>query len=409
MTNTSVDILLIGAGLVGTSLITALRGQGFRIGVLEHHLPQVMTKTSTDSRPIALCYGSQVILQSLGLWENLAAQACPIHAVHVSDRGALGRIHFQAQELKVPALGYVLPYDDLQQTLYRHAASQNQVTFIAIEEVLSINCDDAGATVLVKTAQGEQNWRAELLIASDGTHSTARKLLHIEVEEKNNDDVAMTALITLRDAHQNIAYERFTDLGALALLPLPDQKKYRLVWTLAKMHSDILLQWSPAEIINHMQKIFHNRIPAIESFQWSQHYPITTMIAHEKVRPGLILLGNAAQTLYPLAAQGFNLALRDVAVLSEILIEARVAVKSLGDRRVLQTYADWRCEDQQRTANITGYISEIFGLRWPLINRVRGFGLLAADLLLPVKKRLALQMMGLAGRLPKLARGMTLS
>lgn len=406
---TSVDILLIGAGLVGTSLVVALRGHGLRIGVLEHHLPSVMTTTSTDSRPIALSYGSQVILQSLGLWENLAAHACPIRAVHVSDQGALGRIYFQAQELEVPALGYVIPYDDLQRALYQRAASQEHVTFTAIEEILSIDCGDGGATVIAKTAQGEQIFHAELLVASDGTHSTVRKLLSIEAEEKNTDDVALTALITLREAHQSIAYERFTKVGTLALLPLSDNKKYRLVWTLPKTEADRMMQWSSTQRIAHLQQIFQNRIPLIESIQLSHQYPITTVIASEKIRSGLVLLGNAAQTIYPLAAQGFNLALRDVAVLSEIISDARAAVQSLGDRRVLQAYADWRAEDQQHTVSITDRISEIAGLHWPLIKRVRGLGLLATDLLLPIKKRLARQLMGLAGRLPKLARGVKLS
>lgn len=399
------DILLIGAGLVGTSLIVALKQQGLRIRVLEHHLPQVMTKTATDSRPVALSYGSQRILQSLGLWGNLAPLACPISAVHVSNQGTLGRIHFAAQELQVPALGYVVPYDDLQQALYHQAANQEGVEFISSEEIISIHCDDLGGTVVAKTANGEQTFSAELLIATDGTRSTARKLLQIETAEKNDQEIAATALITLREPHQSVAYERFTDQGTLALLPLSDAKKYRLVWTLSQTAADELTNKTNTQIIDEIQQIFHNRLPSIVDFQWDHRYPVTTVIAKEKIRPSFVLLGNAAQTIYPLAAQGFNLALRDVAVLSEVLIEARAAQQLLGDLSVLRKYVDWRSGDQQRTIGITRQINNLFGYHWPLANRARGLGLLATDLILPLKKRLAWQLMGLSGRLPKLMRG----
>jgi 2-octaprenyl-6-methoxyphenol hydroxylase len=408
MSSTATDIIIIGAGLVGTSLLNTLQGQGFRVRVLEHHLPTVMTSPQVDSRPITLSYSSYRILQTLGLWADLASQACPIQAVHVSDRGAFGRIHFQADAYDVPALGYVVPFDTLQQVLYQRAAAQPHVDFVSVQRIKSIQCENSGVMVCVETTQGEQIFQAALLIATDGTDSTARELMGVEVVAENPQEIAVTALLTFNDNHENRAYERFTDTGTLALLPLPESKKYRLVWTLTQAHANVVAQWSNSEVMTYIQQVFHNRIGDIVSLQLGQQYPLKTVKAKQIIGPGFVLLGNAAYTIYPHAAQGFNLALRDAAALGEILVDARAAVKSLGDIAVLQAYVDWRGADQQRTIKLTHCVSEIFGWQWPLINRVRGLGLLATDLLLPLKKRLALQMMGLAGRLPKLARGIPL-
>ncbi len=399
------DIIILGAGLIGTSQAVALKNQGFRIHVLEHHLPEVTTQAKKDTRPLALSYASVVILQQLGVWDGFAEKACPIRAVHVSDHGALGSLRFRADEMRVPALGYVVPFSDLQEALYRSAAAQEGVEFVPIQEITAINCEATGATVKVNTVHGAREFRASLLIAADGTKSTARHMMNIATEEKDYHEVALTGLITLNEKHEGTAFERFTKEGTLALLPLPSHNQYRLVWTLPKSHADEISAGTDEALLKKIQYYFRGYVNDMRSLERESQYPLKTVVSAEQIRPGFVLLGNAAHTLYPVAAQGFNLGLRDVAVLSEVLADAEKHVKRLGDLSVLQQYLEWRVNDQKRVSQLTQGITHVFGLHLPLMRRIRGMGLLATELFSPLKKRLARQMMGVAGRVPRLARG----
>ncbi len=400
--NFDYDIIIVGAGLVGTSLISALQQQPLRIAVLEKHLPESATATTPDSRPLTLSYGSALILKNLGVWDALAPQACPIKSVHVSEQGRFGRTCFQASEENVPVLGYVVPFHQLQQRLYQTAANSAKVDFFASDAIETIHCDRNGATITFTTIHGQQQLSAKLLIAADGTHSVCRKQLNIETTTKDHEEIALTATIQLQTPHQHQAYERFTRQGVLALLPLFDQQKYRLVWTTSKTQFAKIQQWDDASLQTHLQNCFGHRIGHITSITRHQHFPLTTIIANEQVRPGFVLVGNAAHAIYPLAAQGFNLGLRDVAVLSEVLLTAIHANDSISDLATLNQYVDWRGQDQQRIIDLTAGIANLFDWQLPGVGAARGFGLLAMDMITPIKKRLAKRCLGLAGRLPQL-------
>lgn len=402
------DVILIGAGLVGASLVVALQNQGLKVAVLETHLPDVTANPKKDTRPLSLSYSSSMILQTLNIWPELEKFACPIKSVHVSDAGALGAIHFSAREQHVSALGYVVPFGDLQHALYQRAAEQPNVDFIAITQLMAIRCEETGATVTVNAANGEREITASLVVAADGTHSTSRDLLKIPTERSDRGDVALAAEIYLNGEHEYAAFERFTREGTLALLPLFNRHRCRLVWSMHKDMARDVAQWGDEKFKEYIENSFAGRIPAIEKINRGGQFPLQTIIAKEQIRPGFVLLGNAAHTLYPVAAQGFNLGLRDVAVLAETLVNARSQLESIGDLSVLQAYVEWRVSDQERVAGLTDSISHLFGLQIPLLKPARGLGLLATDLILPIKKRLAKRLMGLGGRLPKLARGIGL-
>ncbi|WP_267256150.1 2-octaprenyl-6-methoxyphenyl hydroxylase [Coxiella endosymbiont of Ornithodoros maritimus] len=402
------DIIIIGAGLVGTSVVVALQGHGIRIKILEHHLPSAAVTSSNDVRSLTLSFGSYQILKTLGVEDDLANEACPISTVHVSDQGALGALRFRAGEFNVPALGYVVSFAKLQQSLYQRAALQKNVEIVPISTIDDIQCNSNHAQVIFSTINGQQQLQAALLIGADGSHSTARRLLKIPVEEENQNEVALIALLRLKQPHNHIAYERFTSQGTLALLPLFQANQYRLVWTLPKTKADEIGQWSDDEFCVVLDRIFKPYIGAIQSVEREKRFPLQMLIAQEQVRPSFVMLGNAAHTLYPIAAQGFNLGLRDAAVLSEVLIDARRQLKPLGDIRFLQAYSRWRKADQARITGLTRGLSQWFGVQFPLANKARGLGLLATGLLPPFKKRLAKRLMGLSGRLPQLMRGLKL-
>ena len=402
------DIVIIGAGLVGTSLAVALQNQGLRIAILEHHLPRSILHVQKDTRPITLSLGSHQILHTLGMWNYLVDEACPVSIVHVSEQGVLGAVRFRADELKVPALGYVVPFFRLQQILYQQATAQKDVRIVSMNQIKSIQCSDKNAIVRYVTVDGEKQLVADLLVGADGTKSTVRQFLNIAVEEENKNEIALVALLELEKPHHFTAYERFTSQGVLAILPLFHRHYCRLVWTMPKIKADEIEQWADEQFQETVQMIFGYYLGNIKSAIRGKRYPLNLLITKQQIQSHFILIGNAAHTFHPITAQGFNLGLRDVAVLSEVLTTAHREKKSLGDIRLLQNYEQWCKTDQNLAIGLARSISGWFGLQLPLANRLRGLGLLATELLFPFKKRLAKSAMGLAGRLPKLVRGLRL-
>lgn len=403
------DIVVIGAGLVGTSFVCAMREQGMRIAVLEHHLPgTVVLPIQKNNRPISLAYGSATILKTLGLWSELAESACPITAIHVSEQGRFGKTQFTAAEMGVPALGYVVSFSLLQQLLYRHAAVQEGVDFINVQSIEQIETGIEGACVTAVTANQRQKWNTFLVVAADGSHSVSRQLLGIDTYYKNHEDVAFTASIDLKRKHNNVAYERFTQQGVLAILPMLAHNQCRLVWTMTKSVHERINTWNNEKLCEYVQNCFGDRLGCLQSIRREVSFPLETIIAKEQVRPSFVLLGNAAHTIYPLAAQGFNLGLRDAMALSDVLNFAHKRDVVLGDREILQCYINLRQKDQKYIVNLTQGISDLFTVQLSLLGYARALGMLTMDLVTPLKKHFAKRTMGLASERSRclLGRGM---
>lgn len=401
------DVIIAGAGLVGASLMVALQHTGLRIAVLETHVP-VPAAPGGDSRPLTLNESSRRILETLGIWPDLAALAEPITTVHVSEENQFGVLRFRASEEKVPALGYVVPFDELQNLLYQRAAQNPAAKFISIQKLIRIQYQAEKISAVVQTLEGERTLTAELFVAADGTQSPARELAGITAVEKSHDDVALTITMELTQPHQHCAYERFTKQGIIAVLPLKNPQRCRIVWTLPRMSATDVSSWSDLQLAEHLRAAVHDRLGAWRVLERGKTFSLQTLLAQQQTGPGVVLLGNAAHTLYPVAAQGFNLGLRDAATLAEILTEARQQQRSLGSEVVLKTYVDWRSSDQRWISSLTSGISQWFDLQMPGLGTLRGAGLLATDLIPPLKRRLAKRLLGLAGKLPKLARGISI-
>lgn len=402
------DILLIGAGLVGTSLINALQGLGLRIAVLEKNLPEMKTSTTRDTRPLSLAYSSHTILKTLGLWSELAAGASPIRSVHVSEQHRFGQVIFDAEEYGLPALGYVVGFDELHRVLYERAAQQDGVEFIAIQSLQQIETGLSGACVTFEDVSGTRTLSGALLVGADGTRSPTRALCHIETDTQDRHELAFTAKLNVSSEHQHRAYERFTDRGTLALLPLHNTRHYRMVWSMGEQEFRRVETWDDERFRSHLQDVFGERIGRIESLTRGQQFPLQTVIAKEQVRDGLVLLGNAAHTLYPLAAQGFNLGLRDVALLAEIIQASCEQGMHLGECTQLQRYVDLREKDQNRILRLTRGVADLFTLQLPVLNTLRGLSLMLMELVPPMKRRVFESALGLSGHVAKLARGVPL-
>jgi 2-octaprenyl-6-methoxyphenol hydroxylase len=245
------------------------------------------------------------------------------------------------------------------------------------------------------------------VVAADGTMSPVRQMLGIEVERHDYQQVALIANVSTERPHDFVAYERFTDSGPLALLPMSDGR-CSLVWTHRTEELAATEALDDAAFLNKLQERFGYRLGRFTRVGRRASYPLALMRAKEDFRGRVVLIGNASHTLHPVAGQGFNLGLRDVAVLADLLFDADKSGHDPGSRDLLNQYSAWREQDMDRVSLYTDFLVRVFSNPWGPVGHARACGLSAANILRPVKHALARQSMGLQGHLPRLARGLSL-
>lgn len=401
------DVLIVGGGLVGASLALALGKAGLRVAVVEAHAFRIDQQPNYDERSIALAQGSQRIFSGLGLWEQLADQVCPIHTIHVSDRGRFGFTRLRREEEGVPALGYVASARVLGNTLIRALEQLPAVELLAPARLLDFQVNDSEVAAELEVDDGTVAHRTRLLVAADGAHSSVRERLGIATRQWDYGQTAVIANVTPEREHHNVAYERFTDTGPMALLPMLGDH-CALVWTVRSQQAEEILALSDTEFLARLQQRFGNRLGRFLNVGQRHAYRLQLLRARESIRPRLALIGNAVHTLHPVAGQGFNLGLRDVAALAEVIIDAQRSGVDIGAAAVLEQYADWRQADQRRVVAFTDSMVRIFSQPLPPVAWLRDAGMLALDLCPPAKRWFGRLTMGRAGRLPRLARGLEL-
>lgn len=405
------DIAIVGAGLAGASLACALAGHGLRIALIEAtavsaDAPADAHADGTD-RAIALALGSQRIFATLGLWDAIAAHAGPIRRIHVSDRGHFGAARLDARDMNVEALGYVVPARALGNELLRAASALPEVSLFAPASVqaLALHADHAGLSIT--TRAGTDQISARLVVGADGAASTVRSLAGIPTTERRYDSAALVARVTTGRAHEATAWERFTPHGPIALLPVRDGK-LSLVWTLPPADAKRMLELDEPAFVSELQHAFGNRLGRFLDVSGRRIYPLSQLLAEDAQRQRLALIGNAAHVVHPVAGQGFNLGLRDVAVLAEKIAHAAQTGQDVGAQSLLDEYARARQRDHFMVRGFTHGLISIFANDLPFAGPARGLGLAVVDLIPPVKRALLRRTMGLAGPLPRLARGLSL-
>ncbi len=401
------DVLIIGGGLVGASLACALRESGLRLGVIEAVPLAASAQPSHDDRALALAYGSKRIFESMGCWQDIAPHATAIEHIHISDRGRFGITRLSAVEAGLPALGYVVPHRALGAALLKTMQASKNIDWLCPAEMQDIRLVPELASVTIRYNDLNKTITARLVIAADGAHSAVRRLLGIEAERTEYRQSAIVTTVTTSEAHGNTAYERFTDTGPLALLPL-HKNECAVVWSAKEEEVQTILGWSDAEFLGQLQDRFGDRLGAFTRLGKRTAYPLALTRVPEQVHERLALIGNAAHTVHPVAGQGFNLGLRDVASIAEILTDAGRAGEDIGSLAVLRRYADWRSRDNQITAGFTNGLIRIFSNNAFPLTFLRNAGLLAVDLMPGVKRGFVRVTSGLSGRLPRLARGLPL-
>ncbi|MEK1907686.1 MAG: 2-octaprenyl-6-methoxyphenyl hydroxylase, partial [Pseudomonas sp.] len=352
-----VQLAIIGGGLVGASLALALqagaKARGWRILLVEPFAPGEGFQPSYDARSTALSYGSRQLYERLGIWPAISQRAEAISQIHVSDRGRLGATRLSAEDEGVPALGYVVENAWLGHCLWQ-ALDPEVVNWRCPAEVTRLQPLGDGYRL---TLNDDSQIECDLAVLADGGRSGLREQLGIAVRHTPYEQSALIANVSPVESHGGQAFERFTEDGPMALLPLADNR-CALVWTRPPVDAERLQQLPDVAFLAELQAAFGYRLGALRQVGARHLYPLALVEATEQARPHLVLLGNAAHSLHPVAGQGYNLSLRDTLVLAETLLESTAP---LGDLATLQRYLTRQQQDQALTVGFSDRLPRLFG------------------------------------------------
>ncbi len=405
------DLVIVGGGMVGASLACALRDSGLKMLVVEAVPLTAAAQPSFDDRTIALAYGSKRIFETMGVWAAIdQLGVTPIEHIHVSDRGRFGFTRLHATDAGLPALGYTVESRVLGAALLSVVQRSPTIEWLCPATVTDLGIDSDGASLTVQQGDTPRTITARLVVAADGADSAVREKLGIAFERTEYDQAAVVTNAAVSLPPAGTAFERFTASGPLAILPMRGDGVNRVgvVWSTSRAQAETLLAWSDQEFLAHLQDRFGERLGTFTRLGQRVSYPLRLTTVREHARSRAVVIGNAAHTVHPVAGQGFNLGLRDVAALAEVLVDARRAGRDPGDLAVLQRYADWRVQDNRVISSFTNSLLRVFANDIPPLAVLRNFALIAVDLLPPVKRGFIRVTSGLAGRLPRLARGLPL-
>ena len=419
---TDYDLIIVGGGLVGASLAYALNQQPLRIAIIEAASFKTESQPNYDDRAIALSYGTRRVFEGMGLWTNLCHQVTSIKTIHVSDRGHFGVTRIKHTEENVDALGYVIAARDLGHTLVNAINNCHNIDIISPARVKAVSIEDSHVSIETnihtnvhtdaQTSTDTKTLTSKLIVAADGGDSSVRAMMGIEAIETDYNQTAIIANVSSSKPHQHIAYERFTDDGPMALLPMSplDEMENRcaLVWTQPNDTADEIMALDDDAFLEMLQQRFGNRMGRFTKIGKRASHTLRMIQSTEQIQSRLAIIGNAAHTLHPIAGQGFNLGVRDVATLAQNIVDAIENKQDIGSLSVLREYAQWRKRDQQNVSGFTDFLVRIFSNSFPPLALARNVGLVATDILPSVKHALAKRTMGIAGKLPRLARGLPL-
>lgn len=367
------DVVIIGGGPVGSALALALQPSGLRVVLLE-----ARTVAAGDARPLALSYGTRLILERLGVWPALARNATPIRSIHVSQQGGFGRVGLEAAEAGLPELGYVVEYSALARELADAAQASSALCRIGA----LVDTWQGGPSAQVRYGMdGKPHClNASLIVVADGSGVADTDIVDYQ-------QCAVTAHVVSEHPHNNRAYERFTPHGPLALLP--DGAGWALVWTTSPTRAQVLCELDPKEFLAELRLDFGARVGDFTGVSGRASYPLRLRRAPRTPLDHAVLIGNAAQTLHPVAGQGFNLGVRDAWELAEHAMSRTAAP---GSADWLRAYHARRSVDRGGGIGITHTLVQLFSNDLPPLRVARGLGLTLLGCVPPLKNFLVRRM-----------------
>lgn len=388
------SVVIVGGGLVGASLALMLQATakslGWRLILVEPHAPGTAFQPSYDARASAVAYGSRQILQRMGVWPALSERAEPIRHIHVSERGSFSAVNMSAEQEQVPALGYVIENAWMGQCFWA-ALDHAVVEWRCPARVERMQAVTDGYRMFL--ADGEE-LHADLAVLADGGRSELREQLGIAVETESYGQTALIANVSTSEAHAGRAFERFMEDGPVALLPMTEGRSV-MIWTREQQEAQRLLALPDRAFLAQLQAAFGYRLGAFVQVGKRHAYPLALSRTTEQVRANLVVLGNAAHSLHPVAGQGFNLSLRDARCLADTLL---ARPDELGSLALLQAFQQRQRHDQALTTLFSDRLPRLFGAHAQWLGRARRMGLLGLELLGPAKRLLVQQAMGLGPR-----------
>jgi 2-octaprenyl-6-methoxyphenol hydroxylase len=396
--------LIVGGGMVGASLACALAELPLSVGLVESIPFGAAGQPSYDDRTTALALGTRRIYEALGLWDRLAPSAEPIRQIHVSEQGRFGTSRMDASEQGADALGYVVENRVLGEVLSERMSGLPRLHMLCPAQFMSLQTQAEQVSVRVRAGAAEQTLNASLVVGADGASSRVREALGIGIERRDYAQTAIVTNVTPERDHAGMAYERFTPTGPIALLPM-SQQRCALVWTQPQSSAESVLQLADADFLSALNQAFGHRLGEFLRVGKRASYPLQRVLSERLHAPRVLLIGNAAHSLHPVAGQGFNLGLRDVAVLAEVLADSDC--RDCGSDAVIQAYIEGRQFDQAHVTQFTDGLVRLFSNRLPGLASFRHLGIVGLDLLPPLKARFTQRSMGMVGA-PRLSRGLPL-
>lgn len=388
MAKKEIDILIIGGGLTGATLMLALKGLGFSTLLVEAKPFNEKVNPDFDARSLALSPASKRILNMLGVWDILDQYATAIELIHVSDQHRFGVSRLQGD--KTNPLGYVVEMQHINLAIHQLLAQDD---FMAPATLTAL--DLAAKTAIVTTESGEVSITAQLIIAADGADSMVRHMCELPAKIKSYNQQAIVANIGLMKPHEHRAYERFTAHGPLALLPMSDNRM-SLVWAMPPSKAEQLMRLSDADFLKELQRAFGYRLGRFVKAGTRYSYSLKQVLMPQQAQWPVVFVGNAAHTLHPVAGQGFNLGLRDAAMLAQCIGERGL------NKEMVQHYLQLRRHDQRMITRLTDGLIQVFTSRFPGMGLVRNMGLIALDNIPALKNILARYARGFGGFTPDL-------
>ncbi|MBE9526977.1 MAG: 2-octaprenyl-6-methoxyphenyl hydroxylase [Proteobacteria bacterium] len=421
------DVVIVGGGMAGATMALALAPLDLKIAVIEvHPYQQEKTQPSFDDRCLALAWSSKEIYRVMGIWRQLEKRSdgyAAIKHIHISDRGHMGVTRLDHKKEGVSALGYVVESRVVGEVLIEQLKQQENIQLFCpatIQQLITtVNEVTIHLTTTIdknkKSHKQETKLSAQLLIVADGVNSKTRESLGIQTHQQAYAQTAIIANIETEIHHQNVAYERFTDSGPLAILPL-SRNRCSLVWTARDDQLERLMSLSDEEFIKELQQRFGFRLGRINKVGRRASYPLVLMTIENNTlayQNRVALIGNAAHGVHPVAGQGFNLGMRDISALAELIAKEVQLHRTYdtGNKDLLNNYWQWRQADIKQVTKITNGLIKLFSNQSTALAVLRNSGLLMTDIISPLKHSIAKEAMGsgiLQGRLSKMAVGQSL-
>src|SRR5579864_4588918 len=408
-----VELLVAGGGLNGLLLGIAVAEAGLKVAVVDRQDPATMLGEAFDGRASAIAYGSKLVLDGTGVWPAIASEAEPIREIRVADDDSPLFLHYDHRDLGGDTpLGYIVENRVLRRALFERARELPSLTLLAPQTVETVTRDDAAA---VASLGNGSRLSARLVAAADGKESPLRKAAGIRTVEWRYQQTGIVTTVAHERPHAGIAVEHFLPAGPFAILPMTDEPsqdvarprrgRSSIVWTENAALAPHLMRLPDAAFAEELHMRFGDFLGLIEPVGPRWAYPLSLMQAERYTARRLALVGEAAHVIHPIAGQGLNVGIRDIAVLAEAVVDRRRLGLDIGDMALLEHYQRWRRADAVLLAAVTDGLNRLFSNTIAPVRLVRDLGLAAVNRMPPLKRLLMQHAMGTLGDRPRLARG----